>query len=216
MSVRTPLKVSFLTPAFALLAVVLAGCGVGSKSATASPSTTADAVAPGGGPNRIALNAFRACMAKNGSPLPSFAPPANNGTPPSSVPGDAAGPDTASGSGNGAGPGAGVGASRRIGGGLGTVATSTDPAVQKAFAACKATLPAGFLQQQQQAQQQRLAFNSCMKDHGVTLRSEAPATGETTTTIDRNSPAYTAAFAVCGQLLPQRPNRTTTTTATAQ
>lgn len=204
MSSRTPLKVSLVAPVVAVLAVVLTGCGGGSKSATAAPTTTA-APAPGGA-NRAASAAFRACMAKNGSPLPTFAPRAGNGTPPSSVPDNAAAD-------NGGPPGGGGGAGRGFGGGIGNVATSTDPAVQKAFAACKSTLPAGFLQQQQQVQQQRLAFNSCMKDHGVTLPSGAPAPGETTTTIDRNSPAYTAAFAVCGQLLPQRPNRTTTTTA---
>lgn len=207
MSLRTPLKMSLLAPVVAVLAVVLTGCGGGSKPATASPTTTAAAGAPGGGANRTALAAFRTCMAKNGSPLPTFAPRANNATPPSSVPDNAGAPGA---------PGTGGRAGRGFGGGIGNVATSTDPAVQKAFAACKATLPAGFLQQLQQAQQQRTAFNSCMKDHGVTLPSGAPTAGETTTTIDRNSPAYTAAFAVCGQLLPQRPNRTTTTTAAAQ
>lgn len=201
MSLRTPL----VAPVIAVLAVVLTGCGGGSKPATATTTTTTAAGAPGGA-NRAALAAFRACMAKNGSPLPTFAPRANNGTPPSSLPDNAAAPD------NGGAPGAGGGAGRGFGGGIGNVATSTDPAVQKAFAACKSTLPAGFLQQQQQ----RSAFNSCMKDHGVTLPSGAPTPGETTTTIDRNSPAYTAAFAVCGQLLPQRPNRTTTTTTAAQ
>lgn len=207
MSVGTPLKLSLLAPAAAVAAVLLAGCGGGSRPVTASPTTTTAARSPGGS---AALAAFRACMAKNGSPLPTFAPRPNNGTPPSSGPDNAAAPDT------GGPPGAGGGAGRGFGGGIGNVATSADPAVQKAFAACQSTLPAGFLQQQQLAQKERLAFNSCMKDHGVTLPSGPPASGETTTTIDRNSPAYTTAFAVCGQLLPQRQNRTTTTTTAAQ
>ena len=206
----SPARTSVLVPSLAVLLVVIAGCGGGSKSTATTTTTAAAGAAAGSGRgNRAALAAFRDCMAKHGSPLPTFAPRANNGSPPSSAPDNAA-PDA-----GGAVGGAAGGGGRGFGGGaggIGNVATSTDPAVKAAFAACQSTLPAGFLQQQQQAQQQRAAFNSCMKDHGVTLPSGPAPTGDTTTTVDRNSQEYTAAFAVCGQLLPQRPNRTTTTT----
>ena len=223
MRTRRSARTAVVVPSLAVALVALVGCGGGAKSSAPSPTTAVPATATGagggGGANRAALAAFRDCMAKHGSPLPTFAPRANNGTPPSSVPDNGAAPDAAGGGGGGgggggAGAGGGAGGGRGFGGGIGNVATSTDPAVKAAFAACQSTLPAGFLQQQQQAQQQRAAFNSCMKDHGVTLPTGPAPTGETTTTIDRNSPAYTAAFAVCGQLLPQRPNRTTTTTIT--
>ncbi|GAC1320405.1 MAG: hypothetical protein NVSMB12_20120 [Acidimicrobiales bacterium] len=220
----SPARTPVVALSLAALLAVLAGCGGGSKSSSAPTTTAAPGRAAGaaGGGNRAALAAFRACMAKHGSPLPTFAPRATTGTPPASVPGNGAPPDngvppdTGAGPGGGTAPGgAGAAAGSRGfggGGGIGNVATSTDPAVRSAFAACQSTLPAGFLPQQQQARQQRAAFNSCMKDHGVTLPSGPAPTGDTTTTVDRTSPAYTAAFAVCGQLLPQRPNRTTTTT----
>lgn len=203
------------TPLAALgLVVALAGCGGSSASKSSSTTSTTAVAAPGtgNGANRAALQAFRDCMAKNGSPLPTFAPRANRGSvPPAAAPANGAtpgGPD------NGGAPGAGGGGGRGFGGGggIGNVDTSTDPAVQKAYAACKATLPAGFIQQQQKAQQARAAYNSCMKDHGVTLPTGPPAAGAPTTTIDRTSQIYQAAQAVCGQLLPQRPAGTTSTT----
>jgi hypothetical protein len=197
------------TPLAALgLVVALAGCGgSGTTKTSSSPTTTAAAAATAGtGANRAALQAFRDCMAKNGSPLPTFAPRANRGSvPPAGAP-DNGGTPGAGGGGGGGGRGFGGG------GGIGNADTSTDPAVQKAFAACKATLPPGFLQQQQKAQQARAAYNSCMKDHGVTLPTGPPVSGAPTTTIDRTSPTYQQAQAVCGQLLPQRPAGTTSTT----
>ena len=210
-------------PLIAVAVVGLAGCGGGGgvklTPTTAHPATTAAAGAQGagGGQNRAALQAFRDCMSTNGSPLPTFAPRPTV----TDAPGTATGGDATGGGGGGTPPGGatrgpgGRGFGGGGGGGIGNVATSTDPAVQKAFTACKDKLPPGFLEQQQQAQQQRAAFNSCMKDHGVTLPSGPPVAGATPTTIDRTTPSYKDALAVCGQLLPQRPAATTPTTATS-
>ncbi|GAC1542537.1 MAG: hypothetical protein NVS3B12_30620 [Acidimicrobiales bacterium] len=194
-------------PLTAVAVVGLAGCG-GGGGAKLTPSTvTTGAPGGAGGHNRAALQVFRDCMTTNGSPLPTFAPRPRGTDVPTTGALDGAPPTGAT-----RGPGGrGLGG----GGGIGNVATSTDPAVQKAFAACKDKLPPGFLEQQRQAQQQRAAFNSCMKDHGVTLPNGPPAVGATPTTIDRTSPAYKDALAVCGQLLPQRPAGTTPTTATS-
>ncbi|GAC1604649.1 MAG: hypothetical protein NVS3B21_34000 [Acidimicrobiales bacterium] len=200
-------------PLIAIGVVGLAGCGGGGGAKLSpTPPSPATTVAPGpqgttGGQNRIALQAFRACMTTNGSPLPTFAPRPSGTDAPGGGSAGGAPPADATRVPGGRGFGGG--------GGIGNVATSTDPTVQNAFAACKDKLPPGFLEQQQQAQQHRAAFNSCMKDHGVTLPNGPPAVGATPTTMDRTAPAYKDALAVCGQLLPQRPTGTTPTTATS-
>lgn len=182
------------TPLAALaFAVLLTGCGGGSSKASAAAAAPTTTAAGGAGALRVDLTAFRDCMAKNGAPLPAFAPRRSGGSA-TSVPGDTAGANAAGGGGRG----------RGFAGGMADVANSSDPTVQKAYAACKSTLPAGFLDRQQKL----TAYISCMKDHGVTITggpgSGATPSGAPATTIDRSTPTFKAAQAVCGQLLPQR------------
>jgi len=187
------------------LALVLAACGGGSsKPASSATPTTAAAAASGsgtGGPNRAALQAFRDCMTSKGVTVPSA---------PQRPPGSTDAPGAGGGAGTGAGGGRGFGGGFG-GGGLGSVFNSTDKPTQDAVNACKDKLPAGFLQNQQQRQNQLNAFVSCMKDNGVTVNRAPAAPGSTPTTIDRTSPAYTK----CSVLLPTRPRGTGGTGGTA-
>ena len=88
-----------------------------------------------------------------------------------------------------------------------------NPKVMAAYNACKSQIPASILQQQQQRQQALTAFDSCMKDHGVTIPTGPPAAGTTRTTIDQSSVAYQT----CKVLLPNGgafgPGGSTSTTA---
>ena len=187
--------------ALVVAALVLAACGGGStKASTSSTSTTTAPAADGGraGVNRAALQAFTTCLQQHGVsvPTPTTRPP---GTPPST----------------GAGrTGRGFGG---FGGG-GVFGIMSNPADAAAVQACQSKLPAGFLQQQQQRANQLAAFQSCMKDHGVTVTGSGfgRGPGGTTTTT---TPAYAAAFAICKAVLPNGgnfgPSRTTTTTTAA-
>jgi len=203
---RAPRLALGLTAVVAL-ALALAACG-GASAKPASTTTTAPSSAAGTGrPNAAALQAFRDCMQKAGVTIPT-APPRPAGQTPTT---------DANGSFRGGGGGGG---GRGLGGGLGGVFNSTDPNTQAALKGCESKLPAGFLQQQQQRQNALAAFNSCMKDHGVTIAPATPGAPSPSTTIDRTSDAYKT----CSLLLPARPNggpggagsSSTSTTAPAQ
>jgi hypothetical protein len=189
------------------LAVMVTACG-GSSSKAATPPAGAPTTTAAGGAGRAtaaALTAFRTCMQTQGVTLPTV--PARTrpaGSPPSSRP---AGSGRPAGAGGGAGFGAGGGAF--AGGGFGNVFSSTDPKTQAAVKACQDKLPAGFLQAQTTARNAQAAFDSCMKDHGVTITTAAA--GAPPVTIDRTS----AAYKVCSVLLPARPNRGASPTTTA-
>jgi len=214
-------RVAVLAPLALAIGFVAAACGGGTTKPTAATSSssppTSAAAAPAGstgstGGGRGALNgqlaAFRSCMAAQGEPLPTFAPRSTTSLPPGET------PSTGGGGGRGFGGGgffAGGG-----GGGLGIFLrglNQNDPKVMAAYNACKSQIPASILQQQQQRQQALTAFDSCMKDHGVTIPTGPPAAGTTRTTIDQSSVAYQT----CKVLLPNNgafgPGGSTTTTA---
>lgn len=172
---------------------VLSACGPSSKAA--NPSTTATSAGTSGGAGAAALQPFRDCVTQHGVTLPT-----PRARPSTSAPAADAGATTPDSGRRGGGGGGGSG-------GLNSV--FSDPANQGAIDACKDTLPAGFLAQQQARQNARAAFVSCMSDHGVTSTS-----GVASTTLDTSSPAYQA----CSPLLPARnpggPTTTTTPTTT--
>jgi len=200
---RAPRLAVGLTAAVAL-SLALAACGGASAKSTTTTTTAPSGAAGTGRPNAAALQAFRDCMQKAGVTIPTAPPRPAGQTPTSNA--------------NGSFGGGGGGGGRGFGGGLGGVFNSTDPNTQAALTRCESTLPAGFLQQQQQRQNALAAFNSCMKDHGVTITPATP--GAPSTTIDRTSDAYKT----CSLLLPARPNggpgggasSSTSTTAPAQ
>lgn len=206
--VRSTLPMKFGTPAvrtrfaaaaislLALPAVLLAACGGGSAKAATAKTTTTTAPA-GARANAAALQAFRSCLTQHGVTLP---------TPPTTAPGQTFAPRDQTGQDGGRGFGGG------FGGGFGALgAIANNPAYQAAFNACKGTLPAGFLQRQQQRQQQFNAFISCMKDNGVTITTAQGSRG--LGSIDRTSAAYQK----CSVLLPNGgnfgPRNSTTTTS---
>jgi hypothetical protein len=180
---------------FVAFATLLAACGGGGSSSKSAAATGSTTTTPAGRFNAAAMQPFVACMSQHGVTVPTFAP---RTTPPPT--------DTNATDANGPrrrGGGAGFGG----GAGLGAIINSTDPATVAAYNACKSTLPAGVLQ----GQNARQAFVSCMKDHGVTVTGNGffgDGRGSTTTT----TPQYAAAFSTCRALLPQRPNRGSTTT----
>jgi hypothetical protein len=203
----------FLAIAVAL-AVLVTACGGGSsKPATTSTSPPTTAAAGRGGLTRAALQAFTTCLQQHGVTVPTASTRPPGETPSTRPPGET--------------PSSGVGGRRGFGfggGGFGggALALLNNPADKAAVQACQGKLPAGFLQQQQQRQNQLAAFQSCMKDHGVTVsggfRPGGPAGPSSTTST--TTPAYAAAFAICKAVLPQGGNfggprgATTTTTAT--
>ena len=200
---------SWLLAAGALL-LTLTACSGGSGPAAAASVTPTTGTT--GGAVRFdpaALQPFRDCMSTNGSPLPTFAPRGTRSPRPSD-----GGTGGSQGGGFGGG-GFGGGGFGRGGGGLAGVDTSTDPVVMKAYAACKAKLPAGFAEAQQQNQQERAAFTSCMKDHGVVLPTAAPSAGQSAPAVDRTTTTYKAANAICGALLPQRAPSSASSTSAA-
>ena len=133
-------------------------------------------------------------------------------TPPTTTPGETFPARTGSTDAGGAGGG------RRFGGGFGGGFGNifSNPADQAAVQACQSDLPAGFLQAQQQRQQQFTAFISCMKDNGVTITTMAGGNPAGFGSIDRTSAAYQK----CSVLLPNngnfgRPGGTGSTTTPA-
>jgi len=198
-------QLAVIPPLLAVIALVAAACGGGSSKASTTSTTAAPAGATatttgGGRLNSTALQAFRTCLQQHGVTLP---------TPPTTTPGETF-PT--------AGTGAGGGTGRRFGGGFGGGfgGVFTNPADQSAVQACQSDLPAGFLQQQQQRQQQFTAFISCMKDNGVTITTAAGGNPASLGSIDRTSAAYQK----CSVLLPNngnfgRPGGTGSTTTAA-
>lgn len=126
-----------------------------------------------------ALQAFRTCLQQHGVTLP---------TPPTTTPGETR-------------------PSRGTGGFL-FGDGANDPATRAAVQACQSKLPAGFVQRQQQRQQQFAAFVSCMKDNGVTITTVQGGPGGGLGSIDRTSAAYQK----CSVLLPTFAPRSSTTT----
>ena len=199
----TARRVAVLAPLAVVIGFVAAACGGGASkptTTTASPSTTAPAAAAATGNGRAGLNsqlaAFRSCMAAQGEPLPMFAPRSTTSVAPGATPTtDAAGAGRRGFAGGFGGGGGGLGIFLR---GL----NQNDPKVMAAYNACKSQIPASILQQQQQRQQALTAFDSCMKDHGMTIPTGPPAAGTTRTTIDQSSVAYQT----CKVLLPNGGN----------
>jgi hypothetical protein len=202
----TARRVAVLAPLALVISFVAAACGGGSSKPTAttsSPSTSAAAAPAGstgstGAGRGAALNsqlaAFRSCMAAQGEPLPTFAPRSSTSVPAGETP-------STGGGGGGRGFGGGGFFAGGGGGGLGIFLrglNQNDPKVMAAYNACKSQIPASILQQQQQRSQALTAFDSCMKDHGVTIPTGPPAAGTTRTTIDQSS----AAYQTCKVLLP--------------
>src|ERR1700733_14611976 len=176
-------QLAVIPPLLAVIALIVAACG-GSSKASTTPTTTAASGATatttaGGRVNGAALQAFRTCLSQHGVTLPS---------PPTTTPGETF-PTRPPGAGTG---GAGAGAGRRFGGGFGGGFGDvfTNPADASALQACQSDLPAGYLQQQQQRQQQFTAFISCMKDNGVTITTMAGGNPASFGSISRTSPAY--------------------------
>ncbi len=227
---RKATTVALLAPLGLVLGLVAAACGGGSSkpaATTTTPSSVAAASSPaggggggGGGAGRNSqLTAFRACMATQGEPLPTFAPrpTTTGGSGATAIGGDAgAAPGGAGGPGGPGGPGGGRGFGFGGGGagGLGLFLRGldqTDPKVMAAYNACKGQIPAALIQAQQQRTQALTAFVSCMADHGVTISTAPAAAGTTRTTLDQTTTAYQT----CQVLLPAGgfgPGRTTTTT----
>ena len=175
-----------------VMATVLAACGGGTstKTAAASPPTTSASAGAGTiTPTAAQLQAFRTCLTQQGVTLPTF-------TPRTTTPGQTP-------------PSTGTGSRSGLGGGGGALnAVFSNPADQAAVQACQATLPAGYVAQQQARQNQQAAFNSCMADHGVTVAPTTP--GSPPPTLDRSSDAYKT----CSPLLPARPQGASAAPAT--
>lgn len=176
-------------------ALALAACG-GSGTPSAGATPTSSTTKPASSATAT-LAAYRSCMAKHGVTLPTRpagAAPAGTGS---------ATPDSGSGSGSG-----------QRGSFRGQLpAGVTQSQMDAARQACASLRPKRSGQGAFNSQAFQ-AYRSCMADHGVTL-PERPAngsSGSSTTpssstappvTIDRSSPAYQAAAAVCRPLLPQ-------------
>jgi len=203
-------QLAVIPPLLAVMALIVAACGGGSSKPSTTTSTTAAAsggtatTTAGGRVNGAALQAFRSCLQQHGVTLP---------TPPTTTPGETFPTRSTEAGGTGTG-----GTGRRFGGGFGGGfgGVSTSPSDQAAVQACQSDLPAGFLQQQQQRQQQFTAFISCMKDNGVTITTAAGGSPAGFGTIDRTSAAYLK----CSVLLPNngnfgRPGGTGSTTTAA-
>jgi hypothetical protein len=182
------------TPTATAVTPTASGAGiVAGAGAAAGPTTTAAA-----GVNRAALQAYRACLTQHGVTLPTRPTLPPNATVP-----------TGGGFGGGGFGGGGFG-----GGGL--QAVIADPANATAVAACKSLLPAGGFptgggnRPRGQALQ---AYYSCLKDNGVAVPTTVA--GGPPPSIDRTTPAFTAANQKCQALIPKRtPNSSSTTTST--
>lgn len=219
-----------------LLLVVLLGataCAGGSGSSGAAPG---QAAAAGSSASTTAgagdgLKAYADCLSQHGVKVPAdFGQRRGNGATPGSTPASTAAGDNAATSSSSRTPDAG--SPGQGGGGLG--ALRNDPNFASAQQACQSLRPtgrngAGFGNgANAQAFQ---AYQSCMKDNGITLpsrgfggpnasssTSSASGADPTSTTsppasppstVDRTSPAFQAANQKCQALLPA----TTTTTA---
>jgi hypothetical protein len=156
----------------AAVAIVAAGCGSSSSPSASSATTTTTTTTPGGA-NTADRTAFNACLAQHGVTLP--ARPAGGGG--------------GGGGGNGQPPAGGPG-----GGGGGGLANLT-AAQRSAFTACRSKLPAGggFGGGGGGNRANNPAFakyNTCLKQHGVTLGKSNDQT------------TFAKAQAACAKLAP--------------
>ena len=180
-----------------ILPLALAACGDSTKT-TASASVASTTVA-----GSASRQKYTKCLADHGVTLPNRnggQPPGAGAAPDGAAP-DGAAPDGAA---PGQGPGEGQGP-----------AGFDSAAFQKARAACESLRPAGGFGGGAGGggfnSQAFDAYRSCLKDHGIELparRTPGASTttepaGVTTTTIDRNSPAFQAAQQACEALRPQ-------------
>jgi hypothetical protein len=190
------------------LVVLAAACG-GKSSATSTSGSTASS-------GSAAFTAYRDCLTKHGVKLPARPSGTTNGTRPTFDPSQAFAPGAGGDSGTPSGTSPGRGR------------FSNDPAFAAASKACASLRPSGgfgggFGGRGSAGLQAFQAFASCMKDHGITIPTRggsAGATGSTTTsgpttTLDRNTPAYAAAYAACKALLPTTPSNSSTSTTAA-
>jgi hypothetical protein len=206
------------------LAVLLAACGA---SAASSPAATGAASAAGGaaggagaaaaagpttttaagGPNRAGLQAYRTCLSQHGVTLPTRpARPATGASTPAN------GTVPANGGGGSGGGFASGGFGGGFGGGGGLQAVLADPANKAAVDACKSLAPTGGFGTGGRRGQALQAYFSCLSDNGVAVPTTVA--GGPPPSIDRTTPAFTAANQKCQVLLPQRTGNSSTTSTT--
>ncbi|MEU7881341.1 PT domain-containing protein [Microbispora bryophytorum] len=181
-----------IAAAAAVLAVTVTGCGGGDDTAATSTSTTTTTTqaAAGGGSSAGPQAAFTECLRKNGVTLPSGRPWGRPGGRPTDRPTDrpTARPTDR--------PSGGFGGFR-----------SMDPAMSKAFEACRSLMPGGWQAQggrggfggRRGADPQAMqAFRTCMKDNGA----ELPADGRVRRDPAMADPKAAKAYDKCKVLLP--------------
>ncbi|MEU7888492.1 hypothetical protein AB0B54_23570 [Microbispora bryophytorum] len=164
-----------IAAAAAVLAVTVTGCGGGDD--TAATTTTTTQAAAGGGSSAGPQAAFTECLRKNGVTLPSGRPWGRPGGRPTARP------------------------TARPSGGFGGF-RSMDPAMSKAFEACRSLMPqggrGGFGGQRGADPQAMQAFRTCMKDNGA----ELPADGRVRRDPATADPKAAKAYDKCKVLLP--------------
>ena len=197
--------------------LLVAACG-GSGSGAASASGSTTSTVAGGA---AAQTAFRDCLKKQGVTLPAGFGDRGPGSRPGGGSGPAGGP-----------PGGFAGGSGAPGGRFGGFAGGAGgQKFQKAFQACRGTLPAGGFRGGRGGDPQALqAYLSCLRDHGVnvpafTRPSTPPAggsgpvgpngRGQSALRAVRNDPKFAAANKTCRPLLPTFAGGSTTSTTTA-
>ncbi|MBD3146512.1 PT domain-containing protein [Microbispora bryophytorum] len=174
-----------IATAAAVLAVTVTGCGGGDDTAATTTTTTTTQAAAGGGSSAGSQAAFTECLRKNGVTLPSGQPWGRPGGRPSGRPTDrpTARPT--------ARPSGGFGGFR-----------SMDPAMSKAFEACRSLMPqggrGGFGGRRGADPQAMQAFRTCMKDNGA----ELPADGRVRRDPATADPKAAKAYDKCKVLLP--------------
>ncbi|TQS25391.1 hypothetical protein [Microbispora sp. KK1-11] len=158
--------------AAAALAVMVTGCGGGDDT----PATTTTQAAAGGGSSADPRAAFTECLRKNGVTLPTGRPSGMAGGRPTGRP------------------------TARPSGGFGGF-RSMDPAMSKAFEACRSLMPqggrGGFGGRRGADPQAMQAFRTCMKDNGAELPADGRVRALATT-----DPKVAKAYDKCKVLLP--------------
>ncbi|MEU6430188.1 hypothetical protein ABZ860_30220 [Microbispora sp. NPDC046973] len=158
--------------AAAALAVTVTGCGGGDGTA----ATTTTQAAAGGGSSADPRAAFTECLRKNGVTLPSGRPSGRPSARPTGRP------------------------TARPSGGFGGF-RSMDPAMSKAFEACRSLMPqggrGGFGGRRGADPQAMQAFRTCMKDNGAELPADGRVRGLATA-----DPEVAKAYDKCKVLLP--------------
>ncbi len=184
--------------------LAVAGCGGGTKNASAKKASASATTSTTAGDRRAAIAAFRSCMADHGITLPDRGagggqggPSFPQGGPPTSTTGDG-GPPSSTGGGGGGGRG-----------GFRQAPPGVDQATYDAARqACQDKLPqGGFGGGDPAARSARQAYRRCLADHGVQSATTVTNNQGPGPTINRDDPAFPAADQVCRPLLP-----TTTTT----